>query len=317
MLKGPHFVWHILKKWRKPKILKRVGRQLKFYIMGFFQKFKDIQKSVKEIKESGGLGDYLATKAEQKTEELKQSVKEKLSNRNENPASELMDEMLQETENMRGEISRECEKMRREISQECEDMRREISHKSIDMGYDEQLEKLIDLALADGELTEKERNILFKRAEALGVDLDEFEMVLDNRLNEIQKQQPKQESVSPEEKDDIVQTFFDQLSSLEEKQQEVEYESDAWEKIHEQKVRIIKEHPIPHSKEGLLQMLALAAPQAKKVKFGFFTRDGYEEDIYSAWRKKCSQIITQARIFLKEDPKALGIVEEYAKKLEL
>lgn len=50
--------------------------------------------------------------------------------------------------------------------------------------YNPQLEKLIDLALADGELTEKEKQVLFKKAEAMGVDLDEFEMVLDARLYE-------------------------------------------------------------------------------------------------------------------------------------
>lgn len=49
--------------------------------------------------------------------------------------------------------------------------------------YDEKLEKFINLALEDGEITDKERDILFKKAEASGVDLDEFEMVLDNRLN--------------------------------------------------------------------------------------------------------------------------------------
>ena len=50
--------------------------------------------------------------------------------------------------------------------------------------YDTHLEKLINAALADGELTEKEKQILFKKAEALGIDLDEFEMVLEARLYE-------------------------------------------------------------------------------------------------------------------------------------
>ena len=53
--------------------------------------------------------------------------------------------------------------------------------------YDEKLEQLIDAALADGVLTEKEKQILFKKAQAMGVDLDEFEMVLDARLVKLQK----------------------------------------------------------------------------------------------------------------------------------
>jgi hypothetical protein len=48
--------------------------------------------------------------------------------------------------------------------------------------YNEQIENLINLALSDGELTEKEKQILFKKAEAAGIDLDEFEMVLEAKL---------------------------------------------------------------------------------------------------------------------------------------
>lgn len=50
--------------------------------------------------------------------------------------------------------------------------------------YNPQLEKLIDLALADGVLEENEKQVLFKKAEAMGVDLAEFEMVLNARLYE-------------------------------------------------------------------------------------------------------------------------------------
>jgi hypothetical protein len=53
--------------------------------------------------------------------------------------------------------------------------------------YNEQIENLINLALADGELTEKEKQILFKKAEAAGIELDEFEMVLDAKLFEKQQ----------------------------------------------------------------------------------------------------------------------------------
>ena len=53
--------------------------------------------------------------------------------------------------------------------------------------YNEDIENLISLALADGELSEKEKQILFKKAEAAGIDLDEFEMVLDAKLFEKQQ----------------------------------------------------------------------------------------------------------------------------------
>ena len=53
--------------------------------------------------------------------------------------------------------------------------------------YNEKIENLIKAALADGVLTEKEKQILFKKAHELGIDLDEFEMVLDAKLYEVQE----------------------------------------------------------------------------------------------------------------------------------
>lgn len=53
--------------------------------------------------------------------------------------------------------------------------------------YNDQIEALINAALADGVLTEKEKQILFKKAQSMGIDLDEFEMVLDARLVELEK----------------------------------------------------------------------------------------------------------------------------------
>lgn len=48
--------------------------------------------------------------------------------------------------------------------------------------YSEQLEKLIEIALSDGEFTDKKKQVLFRRAEKEGIDLDEFEMVLESRI---------------------------------------------------------------------------------------------------------------------------------------
>lgn len=54
-----------------------------------------------------------------------------------------------------------------------------------------EIEKLIDLAIADGQITEKERNVILKKANELGVDADELEMVLDGRLHQIEANTPK------------------------------------------------------------------------------------------------------------------------------
>lgn len=48
--------------------------------------------------------------------------------------------------------------------------------------YNEKLEALISIALADGKLTKKEKEVLFKNAASMGIDHDEFEMYLESRL---------------------------------------------------------------------------------------------------------------------------------------
>jgi hypothetical protein len=46
-----------------------------------------------------------------------------------------------------------------------------------------EIERLIDLAVADGQITEKERNVILRKAADLGIDIDEVEMVLDGKLH--------------------------------------------------------------------------------------------------------------------------------------
>lgn len=63
--------------------------------------------------------------------------------------------------------------------------------------YNPQLEKLIDLALVDGQLTDKERQVLCRKAQSMGIDLDEFEMVLDARVYHRSQQAPAQPAQAP------------------------------------------------------------------------------------------------------------------------
>ena len=62
--------------------------------------------------------------------------------------------------------------------------------------YSDKIESLIKAALADGVLTEKEKQILCKKAQEEGIDLDEFEMVLDARLVELQKAEKEKTEMS-------------------------------------------------------------------------------------------------------------------------
>lgn len=55
--------------------------------------------------------------------------------------------------------------------------------------FSKELEEIIDAALADGALTEKERIVLHKRGQAEGVDPDELDIVLDGRLAKMKRQE--------------------------------------------------------------------------------------------------------------------------------
>lgn len=74
--------------------------------------------------------------------------------------------------------------------------------------YNEQLEKLIEMALMDGELTEKEKQVLFKKAESSGINLDEFEMVLQAKLYE------KQQSIAFKKTETTVAPKSDKLGDI-------------------------------------------------------------------------------------------------------
>lgn len=78
--------------------------------------------------------------------------------------------------------------------------------------YNEKLEALITATLADGVLTDKEKNLLFKKAEAMGIDLDEFELVLNGRLakrkKEMEAQATKKNGAIPQELDDLIKEYL-------------------------------------------------------------------------------------------------------------
>jgi len=59
-----------------------------------------------------------------------------------------------------------------------------------------EIEKLIDLALADGEITDKERSVILKKAEKLGEDLDEVDMIIESKVHKSQPRKKKVEDLN-------------------------------------------------------------------------------------------------------------------------
>lgn len=63
--------------------------------------------------------------------------------------------------------------------------------------FSKELEELIDAALVDGVLTDKERLILHKRAQAEGFDADELDIIINGRLEKLKKKEVAQTQSSP------------------------------------------------------------------------------------------------------------------------
>lgn len=221
-----------------------------------------------------------------------------------------------------------------------------------DVLYNPQIEKLIDMALADGELTEREKQVLFKRAQAEGIDLDEFEMVLDAKLHQIDvgnNVQPSPNSAPqsnkygdvkkcpacgamivsfsvscPEcgyqftniEANSSIQKLFEMLNQAEAENKEAGF----FDRLYQvsstsKKQTIIQNFPIPTTKEDILEFLSLAVPLARKP--GMLHADSRTLILYPTWKAKCEQIIMKAKFSMRNDKEVMEIIAEYAKELKI
>lgn len=172
--------------------------------------------------------------------------------------------------------------------------------------YSEKMEALIKAALADGELTDKERQVLMRKAAEEGIDQDEFEMVLDSKVAELVTGKPKQnqkiesikrcpncgaiitfESRCPEcgfvfsslEANASIVSLFDTLKQMA-----------SWD--NRKKRQVIEHFPIPNSKSDILAFLV-----AFKSKL-----TNPDDNFTSAYLSKYDECIEKAKVYFPNDP---------------
>ena len=235
-----------------------------------------------------------------------------------------------------------------------------------------EIENLINMALANGEVSEKERAIILRKAESLGIDKDEVEMILDGKIALMKKKEQSSNHTVPKtnkegdlkkcpscgattqsfttncsacghefrniETSQSVQQLFEMLNNLESQRPEEETNPlkalaslyanvfsgrgiYGGSKYDTQKGELIRNFPIPNTKEDILEFLSLAVPRAKKLG-GFFGGYGAEVAeitahnlLVTTWKSKCEQILMKARFAMKDDRKTLEEIEYYAKQL--
>ena len=181
--------------------------------------------------------------------------------------------------------------------------------------YNERIENLIKAALADGELTEKEKQILFKNAQEQGIDLDEFEMVLEARLVELEK--AKREAAPKSNKYGDVRkcpacgalvpafkgicqecgfefTNIDANLSSKQLADKLLKENDD-----KKKIEIIETFPIPTTKADLLEFLTSLKPRVL----------GEYNQYADAYFKKYQECIEKAKVAFEGDKQLQGFID--------
>lgn len=210
-----------------------------------------------------------------------------------------------------------------------------------------EIENLINMALADGEVTEKKRAIIMRKAEALGEDKDEVELILDGRIALYKKEQSKlQPSINPKsnKEGDLkkcpscgapVQSFSTKCSECGHEFRNIEAEktiSDLFNLLQEhhnnrnnysddydftdKEVSLISTFPIPNSKEAIIEFLSQSFSKAYTgSKWSWLNENDFQLAIRKAWKKKCTEIIIKARFSMKDDKEALDVIMQYAKEI--
>lgn len=187
--------------------------------------------------------------------------------------------------------------------------------------YNEQIEALISAALADGVLTEKEKQVLFKKAQSMGIDLDEFEMVLDARLVELKKAEKEKAEKSAPKSDKygsvrkcpacgaIVPAFQGVCPECGFEFTDVDANASSKkladallkETSESKQKRIIETFPLPNTKADLLEFLTALKPRISD----------FDDPLATSYFKKYQECIEKAKVTFPEDKLIAPFIAEH------
>ena len=217
--------------------------------------------------------------------------------------------------------------------------------------YPQELESLIDIAIEDGNITGKERLVLYKKAEKYGIDPDELDMVLESRLskNRTTASTIKSDTIKTDKKRrkcpmcgalltdqnmvrcpycgvkviNVIHDLLEELDSVappKRAQQNTGFfgkiadfieAADLNGELCQRKENIILGYNVPIEKEAILEFLAFSVLKGHKD-----PEIGYwTEELGEAWYKKSELVITEARKVFSQDAELMTTLKNYAIKL--
>ena len=195
-----------------------------------------------------------------------------------------------------------------------------------------EIEKLIELALIDGQLSEKERAVIIKKGIELGVDQDEIEITIDALTFKQQAKTAKEKigniktcpacgaaikSMTSLCEDcgheftnvGVNKSITDLLNRINSLQRNVgEKDKD----FNQRKAEVINNTAIPNTKEDLIEFLTICSSQSNVA----FANRGYSK-VVSAWARKGSEALGKAKILFRDDSSSMKLIEGFHKKLKM
>jgi hypothetical protein len=185
-----------------------------------------------------------------------------------------------------------------------------------------EIEKLIDLAIADGHITDKERKVILKKATDLGADYDEVEMILDGKLHQLEANKPKQK-----EKVGNIKTCpacGAEIKALKLKCVDCEHEFTnnssnsnltqlekklAGAENDEKRVKIITDHPISNDKETMFELLSYMSSKVLSA------NTESDSSVITAYHGRAIEIITKLRFTCSNDPMVMDQLNQISTKM--
>ena len=202
--------------------------------------------------------------------------------------------------------------------------------------YSEQLEAIIEAALADGVLTDKEREVLHKRAAQEGVEADELDVYIDGQLAKKKKEEDWLRPTPPKVSDKVgdvlrcprcnepytpgtvkcgacgyefinreaissATKFAEGLAKATEKAAKMKTKNDDQREIIK---NFITSFPLPNTRDDLLEFIA--SMEARR-------HDSYESSEYKA---KLVEAINKAEMFFPNDPQFKIVIQQIRDKFK-
>lgn len=211
------------------------------------------------------------------------------------------------------------------------------------------LQKLLELALADGEVTEKKRQILHNKAKTLGQDIDELDMIIEGELHKLKNQNDKAKQSNHEcpncgssipktaikcgfcnfevTKSEITgKNYIHQLQSKLEQIDKDAYEMNSKRKgllspdyppiqIAMNKAGIITTFTMPNDKENLIEFFLFCDSNADAHSNTKFSFDGIlNKHYFPAWSGKAKMGYEKLVLFANDDEDLKQIINKYKNK---